>query len=80
MADAAWRPYDSWLDSKIADVNHVSDGPFAVHHGGALLRRFVEKVVHGLRAFRHLRLGTEGKSPAVPLAARHRASAPCTTF
>lgn len=39
-----WRPYDSWLDSKIADVNHVSDGPFAGSITAALfLRRFVEK-------------------------------------
>lgn len=39
-----WRPYDGWLDSKIADVNHVSDGPFAGSITAALfLRRFVEK-------------------------------------
>ncbi len=39
-----WRPYDSWLESKIADVNHVSDGPFAGSVTAALfLRRFVEK-------------------------------------
>lgn len=39
-----WRPYDAWLDSKIADVNHVSDGPFAGSITAALfLRRFVEK-------------------------------------
>ncbi|MGB6087695.1 leucyl aminopeptidase family protein, partial [Parvibaculum sp.] len=39
-----WKPYDSWLESKIADVNHVSDGPFAGSITAALfLRRFVEK-------------------------------------
>ncbi|MDR3500047.1 MAG: leucyl aminopeptidase family protein [Parvibaculum sp.] len=39
-----WRPYDAWLESKIADVNHVSDGPFAGSITAALfLRRFVEK-------------------------------------
>ena len=49
MADPLWRmplwkPYDSWLESKIADVNHVSDGPFAGSITAALfLRRFVEK-------------------------------------
>jgi leucyl aminopeptidase len=49
MADPLWRmplwkPYDSWLESKIADVNHVSDGPFAGSVTAALfLRRFVEK-------------------------------------
>ena len=49
MADPLWRmplwkPYDSWLESKIADVNHISDGPFAGSVTAALfLRRFVEK-------------------------------------
>ncbi len=49
MADPLWRmplwkPYDGWLESKIADVNHVSDGPFAGSITAALfLRRFVEK-------------------------------------
>jgi leucyl aminopeptidase len=39
-----WQPYDAWLDSKIADVNHVSDGPFAGSITAALfLRRFVKK-------------------------------------
>ncbi|MBI1262081.1 MAG: leucyl aminopeptidase family protein [Rhizobiales bacterium] len=39
-----WSPYDSWLDSKIADVNHISDGAFAGCITAALfLRRFVEK-------------------------------------
>jgi leucyl aminopeptidase len=39
-----WKPYDGWLDSKIADVNHVSDGPFAGSITAALfLARFVDK-------------------------------------
>ena len=39
-----WKPYDAWLESKIADVNHVADGPFAGSITAALfLRRFVEK-------------------------------------
>jgi len=39
-----WKPYDSWLSSKIADVNHVSDGPFAGSITAALfLGRFIEK-------------------------------------
>jgi len=39
-----WRSYDSWLDSKIADVNHISDGAFAGSITAALfLRRFVAK-------------------------------------
>lgn len=39
-----WGPYDKWLNSKIADVNHISAGPFAGSIVAALfLRRFVEK-------------------------------------
>lgn len=38
-----WKPYDNWLSSKIADVNHVSNGPFAGSITAALfLARFVE--------------------------------------
>jgi leucyl aminopeptidase len=36
--------YDGWLDSKIADVNHISDGSFAGSITAALfLKRFVRK-------------------------------------
>lgn len=39
-----WSPYDKWLSSKIADVNHVSNGPFAGSITAALfLARFVER-------------------------------------
>ena len=39
-----WRPYARWLDSKIADVNHISSTPFAGSITAALfLGRFVEK-------------------------------------
>lgn len=39
-----WPPYDDMLDSKIADVNHVSGGSFAGSVTAALfLNRFVEK-------------------------------------
>ena len=38
-----WGPYDKLLNSKIADVNHISSGPFAGSITAALfLRRFVE--------------------------------------
>jgi leucyl aminopeptidase len=38
-----WMPYDSWLDSKIADVNNAPGGGFAGSITCALfLRRFVE--------------------------------------
>jgi leucyl aminopeptidase len=37
-----WRPYDVWLASKIADLNHISSNPFAGAIVAALfLRRFV---------------------------------------
>ncbi len=39
-----WGPYDKWLNSQVADVNHVSGGPFAGSITAALfLRRFVEQ-------------------------------------
>jgi leucyl aminopeptidase len=39
-----WRPYASMLDSKIADMNNVSSGPFAGSITAALfLARFVER-------------------------------------
>jgi leucyl aminopeptidase len=38
-----WDAYDSLLDSKTADLNNVSNGPFAGSITAALfLRRFVE--------------------------------------
>jgi leucyl aminopeptidase len=39
-----WRPYDAMLDSKVADMNNVSNGAFAGSITAALfLNRFVEK-------------------------------------
>lgn len=38
-----WKPYDNLLKSDVADVNHISDGPFAGSITAALfLKRFVE--------------------------------------
>jgi len=38
-----WKPYDKLLKSDVADVNHISDGPFAGSITAALfLKRFVE--------------------------------------
>lgn len=38
-----WQPYDSWHESKVADLNHISDSPFAGSITAALfLKRFVE--------------------------------------
>jgi leucyl aminopeptidase len=37
-----WKPYDSWLASKVADVNHIASNAFAGAIVAALfLRRFV---------------------------------------
>ena len=37
-----WKPYDSWLSSKVADLNHISSNSFAGSIVAALfLRRFV---------------------------------------
>ena len=45
-----WPRYDGWLDSKIADVNHISEGGFAGSVTAALfLKRFVTKT----RAYAH---------------------------
>ena len=55
VADPVWRmplwsPYDAMLESRIADVNHISDGAFAGSITAALfLRRFVDKA----RAWAH---------------------------
>jgi leucyl aminopeptidase len=39
-----WAPYDELLASRVADVNHISSGPFAGSITAALfLKRFVEK-------------------------------------
>lgn len=39
-----WDGYDKWLSSKIADINHISTGPFAGSITAALfLSRFVSK-------------------------------------
>ena len=49
VADPLWRmplwaPYDKLLKSDVADVNHISDGPFAGSITAALfLKRFVDK-------------------------------------
>ena len=45
-----WKPYAGLLDSRIADINHISGGPFAGSVTAALfLHRFVEKA----RAWAH---------------------------
>ena len=49
VGDPMWRlplttPYEPWLDSPVADLNNVADGPFAGAIVGAMfLKRFVRK-------------------------------------
>ncbi|MGI9405433.1 MAG: leucyl aminopeptidase family protein, partial [Hyphomicrobiaceae bacterium] len=48
-----WEPYDQMLQSAIADVSHISNGPFAGSVTAALfLKRFVKKS----RNFAHIDL------------------------
>jgi leucyl aminopeptidase len=55
VGDAVWRmplrtPYESWLDSSVADMNNVSEGGFAGSIVGAMfLKRFVARA----RRFAH---------------------------
>ncbi len=50
VADPLWRMplwpgYESWLDSKVADVNHIADAPMAGSITAALfLKRFISNV------------------------------------
>lgn len=38
-----WQPYDNWLSSSVADVNHIASGGFAGSiTAGLFLKRFVE--------------------------------------
>ncbi len=54
-----WAPYAEMLRSKIADINHISGGPFAGSITAALfLRRFVEK------AKSHVHFDIYGWNPA----------------
>ncbi len=63
VADPLWRmpfwaPYDALLKSKVADLNHISSGPFAGSITAALfLRRFIE------RAQRYMHLDIYGWVP-----------------
>lgn len=54
--DAVWRmpfwaPYDTHLKSKVADVNHIFNGPFAGSITGAL---FLKRFVKNAKRFVHL--------------------------
>jgi leucyl aminopeptidase len=46
-----WAPYDQMLKSKIADVNHIADGPFA---GSIMAALFLKRFVSNAKSFAHL--------------------------
>jgi leucyl aminopeptidase len=46
-----WRPYDSMLDSKVADVNNVSAGGFA---GSVTCALFLNRFVEAAKSWLHL--------------------------
>ena len=56
VADPVWRmplwmPYDNYLKSKVADVNHIFNGPFA---GSITAALFLKKFVKNARRYVHL--------------------------
>jgi leucyl aminopeptidase len=56
VADPVWRmpfwmPYDSYLKSKAADVNHIFNGPYA---GSITAALFLKRFVKNARRFAHL--------------------------
>jgi len=59
-----WMPYDSWLDSKVADLGNAPSGAFAGSITCALfLKRFVAAARSWLHC-RHLRLDADGEAGA----------------
>ena len=55
VADPVWRmpfhkPYDSWLSSKIADLNHISANSFA---GSIVAALFLRRFVSAARTYAH---------------------------
>jgi leucyl aminopeptidase len=45
-----WKPYDSWLASKVADVNHIASNGFA---GSIVAALFLRRFVSAARTFAH---------------------------
>jgi leucyl aminopeptidase len=45
-----WAPYDKLLKSSVADVSHISDGPFA---GSVTAALFLKRFVHDAKRFAH---------------------------
>jgi len=45
-----WQPYASWLDSKVADINHISSQAFA---GSITAALFLRRFVNNAKAYAH---------------------------
>jgi leucyl aminopeptidase len=45
-----WRPYDSWLSSKVADLNNISSSP---HAGAIVAALFLRRFVSAASSFAH---------------------------
>jgi leucyl aminopeptidase len=60
-----WRPYDSMLDSKVADMNNVSSGAFA---GSVTAALFLNRFVENAKAWAHVDVygWTPAAKPARP--------------
>jgi leucyl aminopeptidase len=60
-----WRPYDSWLSSKVADLNHIASKP---HAGAIVAALFLDRFVEKAGCFVHLDLFAWSPSakPAAP--------------
>ena len=60
-----WSGYDRLLDSEIADVNHISDGPFA---GAVTAALFLKRFVKHAKAYTHFDMfaWTPGARPGQP--------------
>ena len=60
-----WPPYDSWLDSKVADVNNAPSGTFA---GSITCALFLQRFVEAARSWLHVDIygWTPSAKPARP--------------
>ncbi|WP_028349345.1 leucyl aminopeptidase family protein [Bradyrhizobium murdochi] len=60
-----WPPYDSWLDSKVADINNAPSGPFA---GSITCALFLQRFVTDAKSWLHVDIygWTPSAKPARP--------------
>ena len=45
-----WRPYDSWIDGKVGEINNIASGPFA---GSIVAALFLQRFVGQTKAWAH---------------------------